>query len=90
MIWPTHAAQLSWRPKSDAFIVVNSYKQILRLYEAGAKEIYSFCVHGIFSGQAVERLNKSKFQAVFVTNTIPQEENMKKCNKIKASSLGRV
>jgi ribose-phosphate pyrophosphokinase len=90
MIWLTLAAQSCWQPRSEISYFTLISKYILRLYEAGAKEIYAFCVHGIFSGQAVERLNKSKFQAVFVTNTIPQEENMKKCNKIKVSSLGRV
>lgn len=56
--------------------------QNFRLVEAGADKVYAFCVHGIFSGPALTRLNASKFEAVVVTNTIPQDENMKKCSKI--------
>ena len=50
--------------------------------EAGAHQVYAFCVHGIFSGPAIARLNASKFEAVVVTNTVPQDENMKQCPKI--------
>lgn len=57
------------------------------MIEAGAKKVYAFCVHGIFSGPAIARLNKSAFEAVVVTNTIPQEENMKQCSKIQVSSF---
>lgn len=53
-----------------------------RLIDAGAQKVYAFCVHGVFSGPAIQRLNKSAFEAVVVTNTIPQEENMKQCSKI--------
>ncbi|VDM67687.1 unnamed protein product [Strongylus vulgaris] len=55
-----------------------------KLVEAGAEKVYAFCVHGIFSGPALQRLNNSKFEAVVVTNTIPQDENMKQCPKIQA------
>jgi len=53
-----------------------------RLVEAGAMKVYAVCVHGIFSGAALTRLNQSAFEAVVVTNTIPQEENMRQCPKI--------
>ena len=57
----------------------------LRLKEAGATKIYAICTHGIFSGPAIERIGKSVMEAVAVTNTIPQTENIKKCSKIKVS-----
>jgi ribose-phosphate pyrophosphokinase len=53
-----------------------------RLLSAGASKVYAICSHGIFSGPAVSRINNSPFEAVVVTNTIPQEENMKNSNKI--------
>lgn len=53
-----------------------------RLLSAGASKVYAICSHGIFSGPAIERINKSPFEAVVVTNTIPQEENMKNSSKI--------
>ena len=56
-----------------------------RLKEAGATKIFAICTHGIFSGPAIERIGKSDMEAVAVTNTIPQAENMKECSKIKVS-----
>lgn len=42
------------------------------LKEEGAKEIYFFCCHGLFSRNAIERIEKSDFTKVIITNTIPQ------------------
>ncbi|CAH8842463.1 unnamed protein product [Trichobilharzia szidati] len=53
-----------------------------KLIEAGAERVYAICTHGIFSGPALDRINKSAFEAVVVTNTLPQEENMRKAPKI--------
>lgn len=53
-----------------------------RLLSAGASKVYAICTHGIFSGPAISRINNSPFEAVVVTNTIPQEENMKNSSKI--------
>jgi len=61
-----------------------------RLVEAGAFKVYAICVHGIFSGQAINRLNNSVFEAVVVTNTIPQEENMSKCSKIQCIDISMI
>jgi ribose-phosphate pyrophosphokinase len=51
--------------------------------EAGASKVYAICVHGVFSGPALARLNTSVFEEVIVTNTIPQDENMRQCSKIR-------
>ena len=61
-----------------------------KLIEAGARRVYAICVHGVFSGPALQRLNKSCFEAVAVTNTIPQEENMKQCNKIQCIDISMI
>ncbi|CAF4653425.1 unnamed protein product, partial [Rotaria socialis] len=53
-----------------------------KLLSAGACKVYAICAHGVFSGPAISRINNSPFEAVVVTNTIPQEENMKNSNKI--------
>jgi len=52
-----------------------------KLVEAGATKVYAILTHGIFSGPAVARVNSSCFEAVVVTNTIPQEEHLKQCQK---------
>lgn len=56
-----------------------------RLISAGATKVYAILTHGIFSGPAISRINNACFEAVVVTNTIPQEEKMKHCSKIQAS-----
>ncbi|KAH7731121.1 Prps1l1 protein [Aphelenchoides avenae] len=61
-----------------------------KLIDAGAQKVYAFCVHGVFSGPAIQRLNKSAFEAVVVTNTIPQEENMKQCSKIQCIDISMI
>jgi ribose-phosphate pyrophosphokinase len=61
-----------------------------KLAEAKADKVYAICVHGIFSGKALERLNNSVFESVIVTNTIPQEENMKKCSKIQCIDISMI
>ena len=44
--------------------------------------MYAILTHGIFSGPAISRINNACFEAVVVTNTIPQEKHMKECPKI--------
>jgi ribose-phosphate pyrophosphokinase len=40
----------------------------------GAKEIYFFACHGLFSNNAIEKINNSAFNKVIVTNTIPYKK----------------
>ncbi|KAJ3645938.1 hypothetical protein Zmor_023557 [Zophobas morio] len=53
-----------------------------KLTEAGATKVYAILTHGIFSGPAIQRINNACFEAVVVTNTIPQDAHMKDCSKI--------
>merc|ERR1712241_35874 len=53
-----------------------------KLLEAGATKIYAILTHGIFSGPALNRINAACFEAVVVTNTIPQDRHMRECQKI--------
>ena len=41
------------------------------LYARGAKEVWAMATHGVLSGPAVERLNKSRIERVVLTNTLP-------------------
>ena len=43
------------------------------LKEGGALKIWACATHGLFSNNAVERLNASYFEKVIVTDSIPQE-----------------
>ncbi|XDA75507.1 hypothetical protein R6Z07F_005670 [Ovis aries] len=53
-----------------------------KLLSAGATRVYAILTHGIFSGPAITRMNSAGFEAVVVTNTVPQEDKMKHCSKI--------
>jgi ribose-phosphate pyrophosphokinase len=56
------------------------------LLENGANEVYVCCTHGVLSGPAIERLQKSPIKEVIITNTIPLPEN-KVIDKIKVLSV---
>ena len=51
------------------------------LLNNGATEVYSCCTHPVFSGQAIERIAKSRVKEVVVTDTIPVRDG-KKLDKI--------
>ena len=58
-----------------------------KLLQDGATKIYAILTHGIFSGEALSKLNGSNFEAVVVTNTIPQDKNMVECSKIQVHTI---
>jgi len=53
-----------------------------KLLEAGATKVYAVLTHGIMSGPALDRINNSCFEAIVVTNTIPQDKHMAESGKI--------
>lgn len=61
-----------------------------KLMHAGATKIYAILTHGIFSGQGLSRINMTNFEAVAVTNTLPQDEHVKECKNIKCIDVSNV
>ncbi|TYQ14610.1 UNVERIFIED_CONTAM: ribose-phosphate pyrophosphokinase [Acetivibrio alkalicellulosi] len=59
------------------------------LSEIGAKEVYACCTHGVLSGPAIERIEKSAMKELITLNTIPLTED-KKRPKIKSLSVALV
>ena len=58
------------------------------LKEKGAKDIYAAITHGVFSGNAAERIENSPIKEMVVTNTIPLSEEFKaKTNKVTSLSI---
>ena len=57
-------------------------KSSLLLKEHGAKQIYMFACHGIFSGDAFENIKKSNFDKIIVTNTINQKRHNTKITEL--------
>ncbi|XP_059056126.1 ribose-phosphate pyrophosphokinase 2-like [Achroia grisella] len=58
-----------------------------KLREAGANKIYAILTHGVFAGDAIEKINSSCLEAIVVTNTIPQERHMKLCPKLQTIDI---
>jgi len=60
------------------------------LKEAGASVIIGCATHGIFSSNAIEKINASPIEEVYTTDTIDQEANMAKCPKLRVLGIGRL
>ena len=58
------------------------------LKERGAKKVYAYCTHPIFSGPAIDRITQgSALDEVVVTNTIPLSNAARSCAKIRQLSV---
>ena len=58
------------------------------LKERGAKSVYAYCTHPIFSGPAIERITQGDaLDEVVVTNTIPLSQAAQACPKIRQLSV---
>ena len=47
------------------------------LKDRGAKEVYAFITHGLFSGPAGDRIAKSAIKKLISTDSIPAKEDFK-------------
>ena len=56
----------------------------------GAKEVYATATHPIFSGKAIENLEKSPIKKVVVTDSIRLSEEARKCSKVTQVSIGNL
>ncbi len=54
------------------------------------KRIYAACTHGVLSGSAVQNIDQSPIEKLFVTNTIPLSEEAGKCSKIVQLSIAEM
>jgi ribose-phosphate pyrophosphokinase len=58
------------------------------LKQRGAKKVYAYCTHPIFSGPAIERIAQgTALDEVVVTNTIPLSQAAAQCQKIRQLSV---
>ena len=57
------------------------------LLEKGATRVYACCTHGVFAGDAVEKIRSSVLEQVVTTNSIPLSEAGKQNKKIKVLSV---
>ncbi|MBY0427780.1 MAG: ribose-phosphate pyrophosphokinase [Alphaproteobacteria bacterium] len=57
------------------------------LMEAGAKSVKSYITHGVLSGEAVARVNKSPLEKLVITDSILATPEVKACGKIEQLSV---
>ncbi len=57
------------------------------LKERGAKSVFAYCTHPVFSGPAIERIKNSQIDEVVITNTIPLYAHAKATPKIRQLSV---
>jgi ribose-phosphate pyrophosphokinase len=58
------------------------------LKQRGAKKVYAYCTHPIFSGPAIERIGQGNaLDEVVVTDTIPLSRDATLCPKIRQLSV---
>ncbi|CDI81720.1 phosphoribosylpyrophosphate synthetase, putative [Eimeria acervulina] len=57
------------------------------LKKKGARRVYAFATHGLFSGPAIDRIQKSALEEVVITDTIKARPMVTSCKKIKILSI---
>lgn len=57
------------------------------MIERGAKSVRAICTHAVLSGNAYERLEKSKLQELIVTDSIPLKKESAKIKVVSCASL---
>ena len=65
-------------------------KAAIALKDNGAARVLACAVHGVLSGPAIERIEKSPIDKLIVTNTIPLSPAGVGCNKIVVLSVARL
>ena len=57
------------------------------LLNNGATEVYAYCTHGVLSGKAVDRIQKSKLKSMVVTDSIAPTPAQAACPNIRTISI---
>ncbi len=57
------------------------------LKERGARQVFAYCTHSVFSGSAVERIHASALDEVVITNTIPMSPAAQQTPKVRQLSV---
>ena len=67
--------------------IVNAADALLK---RGAKEVHVYITHGVLSGEAVEKIKKSKIKNLVVTDTIDNSDKVKKSRNIEILSISNL
>ncbi len=64
--------------------IVNAADALLK---RGAKEVHVYATHGVFSGDAVKKIKKSKIKNLVITDSIDSSDKFKKVRNIEVLSI---
>lgn len=62
----------------------------MALNTRGTTGIHACCTHAVLSGPAIERIEESAIDSLFITNTIPLNDKAKNCQKITVLSVAEL
>jgi ribose-phosphate pyrophosphokinase len=60
------------------------------LVNAGALSVSACATHGVLSGSALERIAASDLREVVITNTIPTQDKLEKCERLRSLSVSKL
>ncbi len=60
------------------------------LINRGAKEVHVYITHGVLSGEAVDKIKKSKIKKLVITDTIDNSDKVKKAKNIEVLSIANL
>jgi ribose-phosphate pyrophosphokinase len=67
--------------------IINAAKA---LRDRGAKEVYVYITHGVLSGEAVQKIKKSVIKNLVITDTIDNQEKVKKAKNIEVLTIANL
>ncbi|KAF9108166.1 ribose-phosphate pyrophosphokinase [Mortierella sp. AM989] len=73
---------------ADTSFTITKAAQVLK--QNGAQKIYAIITHAIMSGDAISRIQSSCIDQVIVSNSIPQEEHLLNCPKMKVFNVAPI
>jgi len=60
------------------------------LKKFGAEKVVAYATHAVLSGKAIDNISNSSLDNLVVTNSIPLNDEAKKCDKIRTLTLGKL
>ncbi|RPA71796.1 ribose-phosphate pyrophosphokinase I [Ascobolus immersus RN42] len=73
---------------ADTCVTITRAAKLVK--EKGATKVYALVTHAVLSGDACERINESEVDKLVVTNTVPQEEHLRRCTKLEVLDVAGV
>ena len=68
--------------------MVNAVNELIK---HGIKDVICVITHGIFSKDAIDKINDCEYiKKIYVSDSIPQENNIEKCPKLEIFTISKL